>query len=289
MRRVISLRVRVPVLSEAITDAEPNVSTECRFRMTAWRRASSRTPTARTSDRIAGRPSGTAATASDTPIRRMATRSATDSTPLIRASATITSTAMPITITPSVFETEAISFWSGESTPSVRSSMSAMAPTSVRIPVPVTTARPTPCTTAVPLKTMSKRSPTGASEPRVAGSLIVASDSPVSEASWSFRPVALSRRASAPTASPSDSTRMSPRTRAAEGTVARTPSRNTVELAAVMTASAATAFSALLSCAKPRAAFAMTMMAITMTSTGTPWAPSASHAISEITIATSSR
>ncbi len=82
MRRVISFRVRVPVLSEQITDAEPSVSTECRFFITALRCASSRTPIASTSDRIAGRPSGTAATASDTPMSRMLTRSAGESTPL---------------------------------------------------------------------------------------------------------------------------------------------------------------------------------------------------------------
>ena len=158
--------------------------------------------------------------------------------------AIMTTTAMPITMRPRAFETDAISFCSGESTASVRSSMSAMAPISVRMPVPVTTARPTPWTTAVPLNTMLKRSPMDACAPSVVGSLTVASDSPVSEASWTFRPVAVSRRASAPTESPSDRTRMSPRTSPDDGTVVRTPSRSTVELAAVMTASAATAFSA---------------------------------------------
>ena len=82
---------------------------------------------------------------------------------------------------------------------------------------------------------------------------------------------------------------MSPRTSPDDGTVARTASRSTVELAAVITASAATAFSARFSWTNPSAALAITMAAITITSTGAPWAPSAIQATSEITIATRSR
>jgi hypothetical protein len=43
----------------------------------------------------------------------------------------------------------------------VASSIAAIAPTSVRMPVAVTTARPVPCATAVPLNTMLRRSPSG--------------------------------------------------------------------------------------------------------------------------------
>ena len=64
---VISERVSVPVLSEQMTEAEPSVSTDESFLTTALRLAMRCTPSASTSDRIAGRPSGTAATASDTP------------------------------------------------------------------------------------------------------------------------------------------------------------------------------------------------------------------------------
>ena len=64
---VISERVSVPVLSEQMTEAEPSVSTDDSFLTMALRFAMRCTPIASTTDRIAGRPSGTAATASDTP------------------------------------------------------------------------------------------------------------------------------------------------------------------------------------------------------------------------------
>ena len=70
-RTVISFFVSVPVLSEAITVAEPSVSTAARCRTIAFRRAMRCTPIESTAVTTAGRPSGTAATASATP--RMST------------------------------------------------------------------------------------------------------------------------------------------------------------------------------------------------------------------------
>ena len=67
---VISFLVSVPVLSEQMTDAEPSVSTDDSFFTMARWRAIRCTPRARTTDRIAGSPSGTAATASDTPTQQ---------------------------------------------------------------------------------------------------------------------------------------------------------------------------------------------------------------------------
>ena len=52
--------VRVPVLSEQITDTEPSVSTEGRLRTMALRRAMLCTPSARMTDMMAGSPSGMA-------------------------------------------------------------------------------------------------------------------------------------------------------------------------------------------------------------------------------------
>ena len=72
---VISFFVSVPVLSEHTTDAEPSVSTEdSLFTIARWR-AMRCTPRASTTDRMAGSPSGTAATASDTPTSSTSTRS----------------------------------------------------------------------------------------------------------------------------------------------------------------------------------------------------------------------
>jgi hypothetical protein len=64
---VISDLVSVPVLSEAMTEAEPSVSTEDSFLTMARCLAIRCTPSASTTDKIAGSPSGTAATASETP------------------------------------------------------------------------------------------------------------------------------------------------------------------------------------------------------------------------------
>ncbi len=148
---VISFFVSVPVLSEAMTDAEPSVSAECSFLTTALRRAMACTPTARTTDRMAGSPSGTAATARETPSSSTVTRSAGVRTSLTTAASTMTTTATPITVRPSTLLTCAISRWSGVTSSSVESSSRAMAPIWVSMPVATTTARPTPWATAVPL------------------------------------------------------------------------------------------------------------------------------------------
>ena len=66
-RTVISFFVSVPVLSEAMTVAEPSVSTAARCRTIAFRRAMRCTPIESTAVTTAGKPSGTAATASATP------------------------------------------------------------------------------------------------------------------------------------------------------------------------------------------------------------------------------
>ncbi len=68
---VISLRVRVPVLSEQMVVTEPRVSTAGRRRIIAWRRAMHCTPTARVMVMMAGSPSGMAATASPTTARNI--------------------------------------------------------------------------------------------------------------------------------------------------------------------------------------------------------------------------
>jgi len=64
----IWLVVRVPVLSEQMTDVQPRVSTEGRLRTIAFFFAMRRVPKARQVVMTAGRPSGIAATASATAI-----------------------------------------------------------------------------------------------------------------------------------------------------------------------------------------------------------------------------
>ncbi len=67
---VISLRVRVPVLSEQITETDPRVSMAGSRRTIALRDAMRRTPTAIVMVSTAGNPSGTAATAIPTTIMK---------------------------------------------------------------------------------------------------------------------------------------------------------------------------------------------------------------------------
>ena len=63
---VISFLVKVPVLSEQMIETEPRASIAGSRRTIAWRRAMPWTPIARVTVRIAGRPSGMAATESPT-------------------------------------------------------------------------------------------------------------------------------------------------------------------------------------------------------------------------------
>jgi hypothetical protein len=72
----------------------------------------------------------------------------------IRKTVTTTTTAMTSTAMPSIAPILLISRCSGVGCRRVSSSIVAMAPTSVSMPVAVTTARPVPCTIAVPLNTM---------------------------------------------------------------------------------------------------------------------------------------
>ena len=94
--------------------------------------------------------------------------------------------------------------------------------------------------------------------------------------------LAVSSRASAPTASPSLSARMSPRTSSLDGTACSSPSRSTVDIASVIDCNAATAVSALLSWTKPSTPLSTTIAAMTSASIGTPAAPSATQTATEI-------
>ena len=201
----------------------------------------------------------------------------------------MTTTAMTMTVMPRSLLTRAISFCRGLGSSLVASSISAIEPTSVSIPVAVTTARPTPWTTEVPRNTMSVRSPSGMCSAKVVAVLVTGSLSPVSDASERRSAAAVSSRASAPTASPSLSTRMSPHTNSLDDTVRSAPSRSTVDVAAVIDCSALTAASALLSWTNPRMPLSTTIAEMTSASIGAPEAPSASQAAIEIATATSNR
>ena len=148
---VISDLVSVPVLSEQITDAEPRVSTDESFLTIAFSLAMRCTPSASTTDKMAGKPSGTAATASDTPNSSTVIKPCKLLTLLINNSVPITITAMPNTAMPSMCPMRPTSFCNGVSSSVAAASISAIAPICVAMPVAVTTAKPLPPATAVPL------------------------------------------------------------------------------------------------------------------------------------------
>ena len=79
---------------------------------------------------------------------------------------------------PRIFDTRAISFWRGVGSSSVLSSMPAMQPIWVPMPVEVTTIRPVPWVTAVPLRTMLVLSPKATVRSSRVGRLPTGRDSP---------------------------------------------------------------------------------------------------------------
>ncbi len=242
--RVISLLVSVPVLSEQITEADPRVSTELRFLTIASRRAIRCTPMESTTESTAGSPSGTAATARETPRSSTVTASSAESTPLTAQTVPMTTSAITTTAIPRNRPMKAISLSSGVGSRTVDSSRAAILPISVSIAVAVTTARPVPWVTAVPRKTELVRSPTGRSAGSVPGALETAVDSPVSAASATRSALASTTLPSAATLSPSPRTSRSPRTTSRAGTCTTRPSRTTVARTSVIRCSAATACSA---------------------------------------------
>ena len=206
------------------------------------------TPRASTTVRMVARPSGTAATARETASSSESMTSCTLWKPSSTASATSTTTAMMHTAMPRIFETWFISFCNGVVSSSVDCSRSAILPTCVFMPVPVTMARPVPCVTDVPLNTMFERSPSALAFSSVSGFLPTGTDSPVSDASAMRRLAAANRRPSAGTVSPSPSTSTSPGTMSVVAIRSTRPFRSTFEVGAVISDSALTASSAFASC-----------------------------------------
>ncbi len=258
-RTVISLRVRVPVLSEQMMVVEPSVSTEESRRTMTFRAAMRRVPSDRTTVVMAVSPSGTAATARDTARRSTSTRSPRARRCSTSTSVTAIATAMAMTAAPSSFPTRSSSFCSGVAPSPVARSEAAILPSSVRSPVPVTTARPRPEATAVPLHTMLVWSPRPASDSIGPVPFTTAALSPVSADSAVRSAIASTTRASAAMESPSSSARRSPTTSAAVGTVRCSPSRITRAAGIDMASSAESACSARRSCTKPSTPFTRTM------------------------------
>ncbi len=144
---------------------------------------------------------------------------------------------------------------SGVSVSSVLWSMCEIWPTSVAIPVVVTTKVPEPRVTFVFMKTMSVRSPSGVSgDPTLSTPFETGKLSPVSAASAISSVAADSSLPSAGTRSPASIDTMSPGTSPSAGICTSSPSRRTRALMIIIFCSAATASAALPSWRRPSTA-----------------------------------
>ena len=253
---VIRFWVRVPVLSEQMTPAQPRVSTAGSRLTMALRRAMRCTPRASTMVTMAGRPSGMAATARETAVMNMSKIS------LPWRSPTPNMTAQTHRQTKErVLEISAIFRWRGVAAVSSSMRSPAMRPTSVFMPVPVITAVHRPEVMTVAAMTMLLRSARGVSGGRrSAGALDTGADSPVMADSSAFRLAHSRTRASAGTRSPASSRMRSPGTSRALSTRTFLPSRTALAMGADIFRRASRAFWALSS-------WEMEMRALTTTMT----------------------
>ena len=238
------LRVRVPVLSVQITVTEPRASTAGRRRIRAARCTIRWVPIARVTVITAGRPSGTIATAID---RATSSRSSRR-WPISQPSSTTTATRARAEPTSTLARPSSLSC-SGVVSPHAVLIIWAIRPSSVCMPVAVTTARPRPRTTSVPWNRQFWRSSTGvAGSSTSTASLFTASASPVRAASRRPSSATSSRRASAGTRSPASTRIRSPGTSCSLGIRSQRPSRRTVTRGWAMLRRACRACWARLSC-----------------------------------------
>ena len=255
---VILFWVRVPVLSEQMTLAQPRVSTAGSFFTMAPRAASRCTPRASTMVTMAGRPSGMAATARDTAVRNISSKFFPWMSPMpnMMAQADRQRKDRDLEISP-IFRCSGVS-------PSLCSSSSpAICPIWVSIPVATTRAVHRPAVTRVPDRSRFTRSPRGVSSGRASrASFSTGTDSPVMALSSVWRRLHSSTRASAGTRSPASSKMTSPGTRAAAGTCRGVPSRRALAWGADIRRSSSRAWWAWSSWVMEMTAFTTTMTRI---------------------------
>ena len=136
---VILFSVRVPVLSEHIMLTEPKVSTAASFLTIAFSFIILWTPRARTIATIAGRPSGIAATARLIDVNSISNQSLPWNIEIININKHIKTAPKP-----KAFPTKANFFWRSVVSFSSSSSIEAILPISVFIPVATTMPHPLP-------------------------------------------------------------------------------------------------------------------------------------------------
>ena len=167
----------------------------------------------------------------------------------------------------SIFPTAFNLRFSGVSNSSWLSSIPAMLPTSVFIPVAITTPVPRPYITMDDEYAILLLSPkVHVSGNTASASFSAGTDSPVNEASWIFKFAESINRKSAGTISPSRSNTISPTTNSAAGITLSSPWRNTRAVGALIFRSASKEDCAFFSCTMPMTAFKTTIENITLAS-----------------------
>ena len=242
--------VRVPVLSVQMTVVAPRVSTAARSLTRALRFAMRHTPLAMAMVATIGSPSGIEATARAMPVSIIRKISRPPAMPIAPTSAA-TPRLTHISQRPSSLSL----FSMGVVSSTISWTREEIVPSSVLMPVPVTTASPDPLVKAVPLKSMLARSARGTSSGRISDDFATGRDSPVSDDSsaCSFEPARIRR--SAVMMSPPSRMMISPGTRSWAGISMTIPLRRTLELTAPSLRSASIERFPLSSVTKPMAAF----------------------------------
>ena len=180
---VILFCVNVPVLSEHITVALPNVSTAGSLFTIAFLLTIFCTPIANTIVDTATNPSGIAATASDTAVINMCIGSFPCNSPITNINAHIANAAYP-SVFPNLFNF----CCNGVSCFSVAFIIPAIFPTSVVIPVSTTIPFPLPYVTKLDENSIFNLSPIPISFSSMTSDIFsTGTDSPVSEASCDFK------------------------------------------------------------------------------------------------------
>ena len=280
---VMRFCVSVPVLSEQITVAAPSVSTAGSRVRIAPRFAMRCTPSESTTVTIAGSPSGIAATAREIARRKLLSGGTLCRTPSRKITAQIASAPSPST------RPTFLSFCCrGVCGACCSSSIPAMRPICVCIPVSQTTAVPWPVSITVEANSMFRRSALAQSSPHTASaSFSQGIASPVSALSCVVTPTAVRSRASAAMRPPADSSRMSPGTTSDASIRISCPSRSTAAWGADSFCSASSAFCARVSCTVPITALSTTMPRMTAQSVK-PFSP-LRRAVTNDTAAAASR
>ncbi len=253
-------------MSEQITWVLPRVSTAgmCRTMARFW--AMRFMPMARTMVTTAVSPSGIAATPKLMAIMNISKGGVCCKSPMAKITPQMRTAPRPST-RPVCFSFSCKGVWGALSS----SSMWAMCPTAVSIPVAVTMPAPAPFAMPVEANTMFFRSASGQSLGHKSSAFFsTGADSPVSADSSARSSTLLIRRKSAGTRSPAFKTTKSPGTSSVLSTVWRFPPRTTLARGEDSFFSASMALSARSSCTVPITAFTTTMARMIMESTNSP-------------------